>query len=73
MKPKFVLVESLTPFEDWEVAYRLGLRWWRQVTLWRSGKAFPQRRLWPLLASFLRCTVKDIEAAYATYRDGRER
>jgi len=64
------LVGYLAPFSDQEIAYRLGLKWWREVRHWRQGNYFPQRRLWPQLASILRCTTKDIEAAHAAYRNG---
>jgi hypothetical protein len=42
----------------------------KQVGRWRRGERFPQRRARPLLASILRCTVKEIEAAHASYRNG---
>ena len=70
---KNLLADWLKPYSDEEVAYRLGIKWWRQVASWRDGKHFPQRRLWPQLASILKRTSKQIEAAYADHRNGDAR
>jgi len=54
--------------EAW-VAHHMAVTQWT-THRWFAGESFPRRRRWLDLATLLRQSVKDIEAAHAAYRNG---
>jgi hypothetical protein len=62
-----VLTEYLAPFKDAWLAYNVETDA-RTVRRWRTGKHFPKRGKWQLLAFHINRPVADIEHAYAEWR-----
>jgi hypothetical protein len=64
------LPQMLEGFREAWVADHMEVTQWT-THRWFEGSSFPRRRRWLDLATLLRCTTKDIEAAYKVYRNGR--
>lgn len=57
--------------DDARIAGAVGVHQF-SVWRWRTGRTFPHRYRWPILAAYLRRTVSEIETAYDQWRkDGR--